>query len=136
MTNPAEAVVRKSLKAVEHGDFGALDELFSENFIYQDPQFVRHGREAMKARFQKGQQSVSEMVWETKAVVSNGETVMTERSNTFTINGKRLTLDIVGVYEVGDDGKIKRWREYFRHEPVQRSLGVRFLRRWLVPHKL
>jgi limonene-1,2-epoxide hydrolase len=136
MTNQAEAVVRKSLKAVEHGDFGALDELCSENFVYQDPRFVRHGREAMKARFQEDQQSASQMVWETKAVVSNGETVMTERSNTFTINGKRLTLDIVGVFEVGDDGKIKRWREYFRHEPVQRSLGVRFLRRWLVPHQL
>jgi limonene-1,2-epoxide hydrolase len=69
---------------------------------------VRHGREAMKARVQEDQQSASQMVWETKAVVSNGETVMTERSNTFTINGKRLTLDIVGVFEVGDDGKIKR----------------------------
>ena len=61
---------------------------------------------------------------------------MTERSNTFTINGKRLTLDIVGVFDVGDDGKIKRWREYFRHQPVQRGLGVRFLRRWLMPHQL
>ena len=63
MTNPAEAVVRKSLRSVEHGDFGALDELFSENFVYQDPRFGRHRRDAMKARFQEDQQSASEMVW-------------------------------------------------------------------------
>ena len=136
MTNPAEGIVRKALKAVEHGDFGALDELLSDNFVYQDPRFVRHGRDAMKARFQEDQQCASEMVWETKAVVSNGETVMTEHSNTLTINGKGLILDIVSVFEVGDNDKIKRWREYFRHDPVQRSLGIRFLSRWLVPHQL
>jgi Limonene-1,2-epoxide hydrolase catalytic domain len=39
-------------------------------------------------------------------------TVMTERVDKFTINGKPHNLDIVGVFAVGDDDKVRRWREY------------------------
>jgi limonene-1,2-epoxide hydrolase len=113
MSDSPEAVVRRVLAAVESGDFGALDYLFSEDMTFQDPRFVRRGRDAVKKQLQEDLQSMSDLIFETTGIAANGRVVMTERVDRFTMNGKSHSLDTVGVFEMGDDGKVKRWREYF-----------------------
>ena len=45
-------------------------------------------------------------------LASDGETVLTERTDTFTIKGKSAPLPVIGVFHVAD-GKISAWRDYF-----------------------
>jgi limonene-1,2-epoxide hydrolase len=113
MSDSPESVVRRVFAAVEGGDFEALDRLFSEDMIFQDPRFVRRGRDAVKKLLQEDLQILSDLIFGTTGIASNGGIVMTERVDRFTMNGKPQSLDTVGVFEVGDDGKVKRWREYF-----------------------
>jgi limonene-1,2-epoxide hydrolase len=51
--------------------------------------------------------------------LSAGSTVMHERTDHFSVNGETMSLPICGVFEV-EDGRIKRWREYF---DMSRFLG-------------
>jgi limonene-1,2-epoxide hydrolase len=38
--------------------------------------------------------------------------VLTERTDIFDNNGKTMSVDVIGVFEL-KDGKIHAWREYF-----------------------
>ena len=46
-------------------------------------------------------------------VASDGNTVFAERYDTAIWNGRRWYLPILGIGEVGEDGKITSWRDYF-----------------------
>jgi limonene-1,2-epoxide hydrolase len=41
-----------------------------------------------------------------------GDVVLTERTDTFTIGGKTAPLPVMGAFHVAD-GKITAWRDYF-----------------------
>jgi len=45
-------------------------------------------------------------------IMSDGDTVFTERTDRFVTNGKSIALPVAGVFEVRD-GKIAAWRDYF-----------------------
>jgi limonene-1,2-epoxide hydrolase len=62
------------------------------------------------------------MTVEIKNIASNSGTVMAERVDTFPIQGQPFSVEIVGVFEVGSDGLIKRWQEYFDSQPVTDQL--------------
>jgi limonene-1,2-epoxide hydrolase len=78
-------VVVAVLDAVKHGKFEALYTLFSEDIVYQDPRFQRHGIDAPIVQF-KDQQNSKDMVWETTRIASNGGLMMTERVDKFMMN--------------------------------------------------
>ena len=46
--------------------------------------------------------------------------VLTERTDVFDNNGKTMTVDVMGVFEM-KDGKIHAWREYFHHRVAPSS---------------
>jgi limonene-1,2-epoxide hydrolase len=39
--------------------------------------------------------------------------VMTERVDSWSVGGKRIGTEIVGVFEIDSDGRIQRYQEYF-----------------------
>jgi len=45
-------------------------------------------------------------------LASDGPTVLTERTDHFTLNGKTAPLPVMGAFHVVD-GKITAWRDYF-----------------------
>ena len=47
-----------------------------------------------------------------KALVANGGAVMFERVDDFEI-GKPFDLEVVGVFDVDDNGRITRWRDCY-----------------------
>jgi limonene-1,2-epoxide hydrolase len=60
-------------------------------------------------------QSMGEMEeahWDLVNIAANGNIVMTERVDHFTISGKSVSLPLMGVFEI-ENGKIKAWRDYF-----------------------
>jgi Limonene-1,2-epoxide hydrolase catalytic domain len=63
---------------------------------------------------------ISSINIEVKALVANGGTVMTERVDTFEIQGKPFGLEVAAVFEVDSDSRIKRWRVLLRPEVARR----------------
>jgi limonene-1,2-epoxide hydrolase len=57
-------------------------------------------------------------------IVSSDRIVMQERSDTATILGKHCPHQMVAVYELDDDGRIKKWREYLDMADLTRKMGV------------
>ncbi|HVP28408.1 MAG TPA: limonene-1,2-epoxide hydrolase family protein [Myxococcota bacterium] len=52
--------------------------------------------------------------FEMKALAVDGRVVLTERVDRFWLaNGKTIELPVMGTFEVGRDGKITAWRDYF-----------------------
>jgi limonene-1,2-epoxide hydrolase len=50
--------------------------------------------------------------FEVHHLASDGSTVLTERTDTFTIKGKTTPLPVMGAFHVSE-GKITAWRDYF-----------------------
>jgi limonene-1,2-epoxide hydrolase len=48
-----------------------------------------------------------------KQLLTDGSTVMAERVDTFTTLGHPLSMEVVGVFDVDEMGRVKRWHEYF-----------------------
>ena len=48
-----------------------------------------------------------------KKLVASGGTVMVERVDNFKLGGKPFDLEVAGVFDVDDNGRIKRWRDYY-----------------------
>jgi limonene-1,2-epoxide hydrolase len=74
---------------------------------------VYRGIDAIKAEFQSMVTVVQSLTIEVKTLVANGATVMAERVDTFETQGKSFDLEVVGVFEVDGDGRIKRFRDYY-----------------------
>ena len=56
---------------------------------------------------------VDELVFETHRQTVTGNVVMNERTDKFRIGDTWIALPVAGVFEVGDDGRITLWRDYF-----------------------
>jgi limonene-1,2-epoxide hydrolase len=52
--------------------------------------------------------------WITHNIAANGNVVLTERTDKFRLeDGRWIALPVMGAFEVGEDGKITHWRDYF-----------------------
>ncbi|RMI35730.1 limonene-1,2-epoxide hydrolase family protein [Nocardia stercoris] len=51
----------------------------------------------------------------------SGNVVFNERTDRFTLNGKRIELPVAGVFEVAD-GRIAAWRDYFDMTVISNSM--------------
>jgi len=52
--------------------------------------------------------------FELRSLAADGARVLTERLDRFWLaNGKTIALPVMGTFEVGRDGKISAWRDYF-----------------------
>ncbi|MEM6545712.1 MAG: limonene-1,2-epoxide hydrolase family protein [Pseudomonadota bacterium] len=61
--------------------------------------------------------------FEAHHTAANGNVVLSERTDWFDIGGKRRTIRVMGVFELNDDGKITRWRDYFDSAEFYREFG-------------
>ncbi|WP_448582930.1 limonene-1,2-epoxide hydrolase family protein [Thermaurantiacus sp.] len=86
--------------------------LLAEDVVYDNvPMPTIHGRSA--ARGFLGQLPATRMEWEVHAIAANGPTVLTERTDRFTLaDGRTLAIRVMGAFDVAD-GSITAWRDYF-----------------------
>ena len=80
------------------------------------------GREAVRAFIEQFVGAFGNIDFQIKRQVADGNTVMNERVDVFTINGAEVALPVMGVFEV-EDGKIKAWRDYFDMAPINAAAG-------------
>ena len=64
-----------------------------------------------------------EIDWQVLAIAARGRTVFTERIDRFRFAGQGwTTVRAVGVFEIGANGKIAAWRDYFDLAELQRAM--------------
>jgi limonene-1,2-epoxide hydrolase len=105
-------VVERFLKALQSQDFDTADALLADDLVYQNVGFptIRGGRRVAKIfRGMEGR-----MGFEVKfhRNVSEGSTVINERTDVIILGPLRLQFWVCGVFEV-HDGRITLWRDYF-----------------------
>ena len=109
----AEQVVRDFCAAASTRDPAALRAFFSDDVVYHNiPMEPAEGIEATMAVIDMFFAMCDALEFEVHHLASDGSTVLTERTDTFTIKGKFAPLPVMGAFHVAD-GKITAWRDYF-----------------------
>lgn len=108
----AQAIVEKFIDAWNRMDFDAIIEALHRKVLYHNiPMAPLEGREAVR-EYLRNAWRFEAVNWQTINIASEGDTVLTERVDNFVINGTRVSLPVMGVFEIADD-KIVAWRDYF-----------------------
>jgi limonene-1,2-epoxide hydrolase len=109
----AEQVVRDFCAAASTRDPAVLRAFFSDDVVYHNiPMAPAEGIEATMAVIDMFLGMCEALEFEVRHVASDGTTVLTERTDIFTIKGKSAPLPVMGAFDVVD-GKITAWRDYF-----------------------
>jgi limonene-1,2-epoxide hydrolase len=120
----AEQIVRDFCAAASSRDPELLRAFFSDDVIYHNiPMEPADGIEATMAVINMFVGMCDALEFEVHHLASDGSTVLTERTDTFTINGKTAPLPVMGAFHVAD-GKITAWRDYFDMAQVNAIFGT------------
>ncbi|HYM14701.1 MAG TPA: limonene-1,2-epoxide hydrolase family protein [Dehalococcoidia bacterium] len=112
MADPKQ-VVRDFCAAWEARDQQRILDAFTNDGVYHNvPMQPAVGKDAIKGLLGIILTPASDVRFDIKHMVAEGNVVLTERIDTFILGGKTVTLPVMGVFEVRD-GKIAAWRDYF-----------------------
>jgi limonene-1,2-epoxide hydrolase len=108
-----ERVVRNFISAWSNLDVAELVSYFTEDGVYHNMMLEPvSGHENLTAFIGGFLSNWSETDWEITNVLSEGDTVVTERIDRTRIGDKRVDLPCAGIFEMRG-GKIAVWRDYF-----------------------
>ena len=129
MESPIELVRRFCVAWSDNVEAAELAAFFTADAVYHNiPLAPVTGREAIASTIvsfiRPGEPGIERIEFRVINIAANGPVVMTERVDVFHLAHKSFELPVMGTFEVGD-GKIKAWRDYFRHEPVHQPDGIR-----------
>ena len=114
MSDSAETLVRKFFAAFVQSDVAELVGYFSDEAVYIDgPRGVHRGIDAIRSEFAALAEMVPSTTVDIKFVGVDGRAVLVERTEHFEVGGKLIDHDVVGVFEVNEDGRFTRWRDYY-----------------------
>jgi limonene-1,2-epoxide hydrolase len=112
MSTPLDTV-NTFLAAAAKRDYDTALPLLTEDVEYQNmPIAPVKGREAVKEQLEALLAMGTDSEWKVLREVADGDVVMNERVDVFTIGGKAAELPVMGVF-VLRDGLIAEWRDYF-----------------------
>ena len=110
----AEQVVRDFCATASTRDPEVLRAFFSDDVVYHNiPMDPAEGIEATMAVINMFVGICEGLEFEVHHLASDGSTVLTERTDTFTMKGKTAPLPLMAVAFHVVDGKITAWRDYF-----------------------
>jgi limonene-1,2-epoxide hydrolase len=125
MSESAESVIRTYLAAWRRSDVDELCSFFTDDAVYTDgPRGVHRGIDAIRAELGAMVKMIPSTDIDTKTLVANCGTVMVERVDNFDIAGKPFDMDVAAVFEVDNDGRITRWREYYDLKSIQDRIAA------------
>ncbi len=112
MTTKSMRIVEEFIDAWNRMDLDAIVNAFTEDIVYHNiPMKELRGRDAISEYLHQAWR-FDEVDWQTLNIAADGDVVLTERIDDFVINGKKVSLPVMGVFEVRGD-KICAWRDYF-----------------------
>jgi limonene-1,2-epoxide hydrolase len=114
VSDSPELVVRRFLASWVKSDIEEIASFFNSDAVYVDgPSGTRRGLKDIRATLSGHAELVPSTTVEIKAIVADGPTVIVERVDNFEMGGTPLFLEAVGVFEIDDDARITRWRDYY-----------------------
>ena len=104
-------------------DIDAMLALCAEGIVYHNiPMEPIQGTVAMRAMVESFLVDIAACDWQVHAIAANGNTVLTERTDGFIFkDGRRAAIRVMGTFEIGADGLITAWRDYFDMIEFQRE---------------
>jgi len=112
MSTPEE-VVQEFCAAFATKDVDTIASLLADDVVYHNVGMAPAvGKEASVAMIQGFLDMAEKMTFEIHRIAANGDSVLTERTDTFTINGADSPVAVMGSFDLRD-GKIVAWRDYF-----------------------
>lgn len=86
---------------------------FADDAVYHNmPMEPVQGLDAIRNVVEMFVNPADSINWETLYSAQSGTTVLNERADHFVIGGQKVTLPVMGAFDVAD-GKIVAWRDYF-----------------------
>ena len=120
----AEQVVRDFCAAASTRDAAVLRGFFSDDVVYHNiPMDPAEGIDATMAVIDMFLGMCDALEFQVHHLASDGTTVLTERTDVFTIKGTSAPLPVMGAFHVVD-GKITAWRDYFDMAQVTAMFGA------------
>ena len=112
MSTPEE-VVQEFCAAFATKDVDTISKLLADDVVYHNVGMAPAvGKEASIAMIQGFLDMAEKMTFRIHRIAANGDSVLTERTDTFTINGADSPVAVMGSFDLRD-GKIVAWRDYF-----------------------
>lgn len=102
-------------KAWENLDVDSILSFMSVDAVYHNvPLAPLTGHDEIRGFLTAFLSTASSCKFEVLTIVADGERVVTERLDSFTLpTGLIDELPVLGIFEFDGDGKINHWREYF-----------------------
>lgn len=115
----ATKIVRDFCEAVQANDVKGVLDFFAEDAVYHNiPMEPVRGRQQIEETLGRFLSPGGETEFRILAIAATDNTVLTERVDILTMNGKRIELPVMGTFEIDDQGKISAWRDYFDMQQV------------------
>ncbi len=122
MATPTE-VVREFCAAFAAKDVDAIAARLADDVVYHNVGMEPAvGKEASLASITGFLDMSESLVFDIHRLAADGDTVLTERTDTFTINGVKAPIAVMGTFELRD-GSIVAWRDYFDMGLTTRLMG-------------
>lgn len=104
-------------------DIEAMLALCADGIVYHNiPMEPVEGTSAMRRMVEGFLVNIAACDWQVHAIAANGSTVLTERTDGFTFkDGRHAAIRVMGAFEIGADGLITAWRDYFDMLEFQRE---------------
>ena len=117
MDSPIEVVRRFCAAWSNDAEVVVLASFFADDAVYHNiPLTPVVGKEeianTIASFIRPGPPGVESIEFRVINMAADGEVVLTERVDVFTVSDKSFELPVMGAFEV-IDGKIKAWRDYF-----------------------
>ncbi|MEM6582934.1 MAG: limonene-1,2-epoxide hydrolase family protein [Pseudomonadota bacterium] len=119
----AEAVVHRFIDVMNTLDWDAVYDMMTDDvFVQNMPLPPMNGLHAVRAFYDGIGPAISDCDWRINHIATSGNTVLTERIDDFKLDGKSISLPVMGTFEI-EAGKIKLWRDYFDLKTFEAQLG-------------
>ena len=117
-----EQIVREFCAAWSRRDPDELTSYFTDDGVYHNmPMDPLVGKEAIKGFLTGFLAGVTTAQFRILHLAVNGDVVLTERVDAFTLAGREGAFPVSGTFELRD-GKIAAWRDYFDMAQVTKFL--------------
>jgi len=111
------------IAAWDEFDVEKIYSFMADDIVWEDvPLTTVTGIDQVRAKLD-GFKDVEAAGFDTHQIAANGNVVLTERTDWFQLKGRRRTIRVMGTFELNNEGKIAKWRDYFDIAEFQREFG-------------
>jgi limonene-1,2-epoxide hydrolase len=116
------ALIRSFIEACVRADPDEFAGFFTDDAVWwNSPWKAVEGRDAIRETLRRGAQKMTALPWEILHIVAEGDVVLTERVDHFLVEGRRVSVPCMGIFEMRE-GKIAAWRDYWDLRQFEKQL--------------